>query len=53
MKPNLRQKKGFKSDFRKAEGGRDTSLRVPHGESGIAVDVKEFTRENGETVTWS
>ena len=27
---------------------RDTSLRVPHGESGIIVDVKEFTRENGD-----
>ena len=27
---------------------RDTSLRVPHGESGIIVDVKVFTRENGD-----
>ncbi len=27
---------------------RDTSLKVPHGESGIVVDVKEFTRENGD-----
>jgi len=27
---------------------RDTSLRVPHGETGIIVDVKEFTRENGD-----
>ncbi len=27
---------------------RDTSLCVPHGESGIIVDVKEFTRENGD-----
>lgn len=26
---------------------RDTSLKVPHGEAGIVVDVKEFTRENG------
>ena len=25
---------------------RDTSLRVPHGEGGIVVDVKIFTREN-------
>jgi DNA-directed RNA polymerase subunit beta len=27
---------------------RDTSLRVPHGEAGIIVDVKIFTRENGD-----
>ena len=27
---------------------RDTSLRVPHGECGIIVDVKVFTRENGD-----
>jgi DNA-directed RNA polymerase subunit beta len=27
---------------------RDTSLKVPHGESGIVVDVKEFTREAGD-----
>ncbi len=27
---------------------RDTSLRVPHGEAGIIVDVKVFTRENGD-----
>ena len=27
---------------------RDTSLRVPHGEAGIVVDVKVFTRENGD-----
>ena len=27
---------------------RDTSLKVPHGESGIIVDVKVFTRENGD-----
>ena len=27
---------------------RDTSLRVPHGESGKIVDVKVFTRENGD-----
>ncbi|MEG1704594.1 MAG: DNA-directed RNA polymerase subunit beta, partial [Niameybacter sp.] len=27
---------------------RDTSLRVPHGEAGIIVDVKTFTRENGD-----
>src|SRR5690606_14158042 len=32
----------------KAREVRDTSLRVPHGESGIAVDVKVFTREQGD-----
>ena len=30
----------------KAREVRDTSLRVPHGESGIIVDIKIFTREN-------
>ena len=30
----------------KAREVRDTSLRVPHGEYGIIVDVKVFTREN-------
>ena len=32
----------------KAREVRDTSLRAPHGESGIVVDVKVFTRENGD-----
>jgi len=32
----------------KAREVRDTSLRVPHGENGIIVDVKVFTRENGD-----
>ncbi len=32
----------------KAREVRDTSLRVPHGESGIVVDVKVFTREAGD-----
>ena len=32
----------------KAREVRDTSLRVPHGESGIVVDVKIFSRENGD-----
>jgi len=32
----------------KAREVRDTSLRVPHGESGIIVDVKVFRRENGD-----
>ncbi|MGP1567523.1 MAG: DNA-directed RNA polymerase subunit beta [Peptoanaerobacter stomatis] len=30
----------------KAREVKDSSLRVPHGESGIIVDIKEFTREN-------
>ena len=34
----------------KAREVRDTSLRVPHGETGIIVDVKVFTRENGDDV---
>ena len=32
----------------KAREVRDTSLRVPHGAGGIVVDVKVFTRENGD-----
>ncbi len=32
----------------KAREVRDTSLKVPHGESGIVVDVNVFTRENGD-----
>ena len=32
----------------KAREVRDTSLRVPHGEAGIIVDVKIFSRENGD-----
>ncbi len=32
----------------KAREVRDTSLRVPHGETGIIVDVKVFSRENGD-----
>jgi len=35
----------------KAREVRDTSLKVPHGESGIIVDVKEFTRENGDEMS--
>ena len=31
----------------KAKDVRDTSLRMPHGEAGIVVDVKQFTREDG------
>ena len=30
---------------------RDTSLRVPHGESGIVVEVKEYSRENGDELS--
>ena len=32
----------------KAREVRDTSLKVPHGEQGIVVDVKVFSRENGD-----
>ena len=32
----------------KAREVRDTSLRVPHGETGIVVDVRIFSRENGD-----
>ncbi|MBC8535746.1 DNA-directed RNA polymerase subunit beta [Feifania hominis] len=35
----------------KAREVRDTSLRVPHGESGIIVDVKVFTRQNGDEMS--
>lgn len=35
----------------KAREVRDTSLRVPHGESGIIVDAKVFTRENGDELS--
>ncbi len=35
----------------KAREVRDTSLRVPHGESGIVVDVKIFSRENGDELS--
>ena len=35
----------------KAREVRDTSLKVPHGEAGIIVDVKVFTRENGDDLS--
>jgi DNA-directed RNA polymerase subunit beta len=35
----------------KAREVRDTSLKVPHGETGIIVDVKVFTRENGDELS--
>ena len=35
----------------KAREVRDTSLRVPHGEGGIIVDVKVFTRDNGDELS--
>ena len=35
----------------KAREVRDTSLRVPHGESGTIVDVKVFSRPNGDELT--
>ncbi len=35
----------------KAREVRDTSLKAPHGEAGIVVDVKIFTRENGDEMS--
>ena len=35
----------------KAREVRDTSLKVPHGESGIVVDAKVFTREGGDDLS--
>ena len=35
----------------KAREVRDTSLKVPHGEYGIVVDAKVFTRENGDKLS--
>ncbi len=35
----------------KAREVRDTSLRVPHGEFGIVVDAKVFTRDNGDELS--
>ena len=35
----------------KAREVRDTSLKVPHGEYGIVVDAKTFTRENGDELS--
>ncbi|HHT69491.1 MAG TPA: DNA-directed RNA polymerase subunit beta [Firmicutes bacterium] len=35
----------------KAREVRDTSLRVPHGEGGIVVDVRVFTREDGDELS--
>ncbi len=35
----------------KAREVRDTSLKVPHGERGVVIDVKEFSRENGDDLS--
>ncbi len=35
----------------KAREVRDTSLRVPHGETGIVVDVKRYSRDNGDELS--
>lgn len=35
----------------KAREVRDSSLRVPHGESGVVVDVKIFSRDNGDDLS--
>ena len=53
VKQSLQQKKDFFVQFfgEKAREVRDTSLRVPHGEQGIIIDVKKFTRENGDELS--
>ena len=35
----------------KAREVRDTSLRVPHGQSGVVVDVKQYSREEGDELS--
>ena len=35
----------------KAREVRDTSLKVPHGEKGVVIDVKEFSRDNGDDLS--
>ncbi len=35
----------------KAREVRDTSLKVPHGEKGVVIDVKEFSREDGDDLS--
>ena len=35
----------------KAREVRDTSLKVPHGERGVVIDVKQFSRENGDDLS--
>ena len=35
----------------KAREVRDTSLKVPHGERGVVIDVKEFSRETGDDLS--
>jgi DNA-directed RNA polymerase subunit beta len=35
----------------KAREVRDTSLKVPHGEKGVVIDVKQFSRENGDDLS--
>ena len=35
----------------KAREVRDTSLRVPHGEAGVVVDIKRYARENGDELS--
>jgi len=52
-KPNLPPRSGFcgPSLVKRPARSGDTSLRVPHGESGIVVDVKVFTREDGDELS--
>jgi DNA-directed RNA polymerase subunit beta len=35
----------------KAREVRDTSLKVPHGEKGVVIDVKEFSRDDGDDLS--
>lgn len=51
-KRNLPPRKDFCAPFSaKGKEVRDTSLRVPHGEGGIVVDVKVFTRANKDEMS--
>jgi len=50
VKPSSHQKSACCAQFigEKAREVRDTSLKVPHGESGKVIDVKVFSREDGD-----
>ena len=41
----------MRSSVRRQREVRDTSLKVPHGEYGVVVDAKVFTRENGDELS--
>ena len=48
MRPNLRRRAVARAIFGERPEVRDTSLKVPHGESGIVVDVKVLTGDGDE-----